>query len=371
MEQEWSGRASPVHMGQMSPVRPAPIRAGGAMSPVRPHHQVASEMSPSGSFERALPMSSLLHREQPSKQLPFESVVQVYTVSCEPSYLLPWQVSQQSSSTGSGFVVELGGKMYILTNAHVACSKHNTVLRVQKHGSASKFPADAVCVGYDCDLALLRVESEAFWEGLPPVRLAQTLPELYETVQVIGYPVGGQSICITKGVISRVSLQHYTPEAPAGHLVIQIDAAINPGNSGGPAFSDAEEVVGVAFLKSAAGNTDNVGWIIPIPVVKTFLVQFAEHHDYKGMAQLGFRYQKLENCTFRRSMGMGEEQTGILVTEVAVRGRFLPFPARVGVLACTGCRVDWDASMWCVCSGHDTIISSQESACAVGGCGWG
>ena len=38
------------------------------------------------------------------------------------------------------------------------------------------------------------------------------------------------------------------------------------------------------------------------------------------MNQLGFRYQILENATFRKSMGMQEEQTGILVTEVAPLG---------------------------------------------------
>jgi S1-C subfamily serine protease len=266
-------------------------------------------------FERALPMRDL------RAKLPFESVVQIFTVSCEPSYLVPWQVSQQSSSTGSGFVITVeDGTNYVLTNAHVACSKYDTVLRVQKHGFAVKYPARTICIGFDCDLALLMVDDDTFWEGLPPVSLASALPSLYETTQVIGYPVGGQSICITKGVISRVSLQHYTPEAPAGHLVIQIDAAINPGNSGGPAFSNTGEVVGVAFLKSAGGSTDNVGWIIPVPVVKTFLAQFMQYGTYRGMTQLGFRYQKLENASFRKSKGLTSQQSGILVTEVAPLG---------------------------------------------------
>ena len=70
-------------------------------------------------------------------KLPFESVVQIFTVSCEPSYLVPWQVSQQTASTGSGFFFKMpDGRPYILTNAHVASSKYDTVLRVQKHGSA-------------------------------------------------------------------------------------------------------------------------------------------------------------------------------------------------------------------------------------------
>ena len=324
--------------GVLGDPRASPPNLGGPQSPVRPHHQVLPDVaSPRGvslcassacervaadppvgaqqTFERAMPMRDL------RAKLPFESVVQIFTVSCEPSYLVPWQVSQQTASTGSGFFFKMpDGRPYILTNAHVASSKYDTVLRVQKHGSAEKFPAQTVVIGFDCDLALLTVEDASFWDGVEYVSMQESLPELYETTQVIGYPVGGQSICITKGVISRVSLQHYTPEAPAGHLVIQIDAAINPGNSGGPAFSNAGEVVGVAFLKSSGSSTDNVGWIIPVPVVKTFLSQFAAHGTYRGMTQLGFRYQKLENASFRKCKGLSAQQSGILVTEVAPLG---------------------------------------------------
>ena len=139
-------------------------------------------------FERSLPLAS----SGPAK-LPFESVVQIFTVSCEPSYLLPWQVSPQISSSGSGFAVQLkSGEKYVLTNAHVkqnpripytpsspcvlsfcgvliggdcseatvlrltesvrgslqvASSTVNAVLRAQKHGFAEKYHACAVCIG--------------------------------------------------------------------------------------------------------------------------------------------------------------------------------------------------------------------------------
>lgn len=55
---------------------------------------------------------------------------------------------------------------------------------------------------------------------------------------MVGYPVGGDSLSITKGIVSRVTLVRYSPAARL--LGIQIDAAINPGNSGGPAFADLE-----------------------------------------------------------------------------------------------------------------------------------
>ena len=111
---------------------------------------------------RTTPLQNVSHG--PAK-LPFESVVQIFTVACEPSYLLPWQVSPQISSSGSGFAIELRGKKFVLTNAHVACSTISAVLRAQKHGSAEKYHATAICIGFDCDLALLQVIRTSIFEA--------------------------------------------------------------------------------------------------------------------------------------------------------------------------------------------------------------
>ena len=56
-----------------------------------------------------------------------------------------------------------------------------------------------------------------------------------------GYPMGGDSLSITKGIVSRVVMTRYA-HASNKLLGIQIDAAINPGNSGGPAFLDLQQV---------------------------------------------------------------------------------------------------------------------------------
>jgi hypothetical protein len=62
-----------------------------------------------------------------------------------------------------------------------------------------------------------------------------------DSILVAGYPMGGDSLSITKGIVSRVVMTRYA-HASNKLLGIQIDAAINPGNSGGPAFSDLQEV---------------------------------------------------------------------------------------------------------------------------------
>lgn len=84
-----------------------------------------------------------------------------------------------------------------------------------------------VAFGHDCDLAVLEVKDEAFWQGIQLLKLGN-LPDLQAPVQVVGYPTGGDTISITKGVISRIEPQYYSYSAGAGAplLAIQVPRSI-------------------------------------------------------------------------------------------------------------------------------------------------
>ena len=58
------------------------------------------------------------------------------------------------------------------------------------------------------DIALLTVEDEAFWAGLEPVAFG-ALPRLQDGVTVVGYPVGGDTMSVTSGVVSRIEVTPY------------------------------------------------------------------------------------------------------------------------------------------------------------------
>lgn len=57
--------------------------------------------------------------------------------------------------------------------------------KVRRRGSDRKFQATRYAVGEECDLAILTVEDEEFWEGTSPLALGE-LPELTDDVNVIG-----------------------------------------------------------------------------------------------------------------------------------------------------------------------------------------
>ena len=93
-----------------------------------------------------------------------QTVVKIFVRSVDTSYTSPWQKLEAETSTGSGF--HIGNKL-ILTNAHVV---YNGVsVRVQRPGLAGQFEAHVVCIARQCDLALVRVDDDRFWEDMPQV----------------------------------------------------------------------------------------------------------------------------------------------------------------------------------------------------------
>jgi len=236
-----------------------------------------------------------------------KSVVKIFSVRTEPNLTMPWQMKRQYSTTASGFVVS--GRR-IVTNAHAV--GFQTSVRVRKHGSAEKFVAKVIGVCHQCDLAVLTVVEDYFWRDVEALEFGD-IPDLQESVTVIGYPTGGDSISVTKGVVSRVEETYYS-HGNFRLLAIQIDAAINPGNSGGPALLGTE-VVGVCF--ETLINAENIGYIIPVPVVQHFLLDVEKNGgNCSGFCDIGIQIQLLESENIRTAMKMTPEQSGILVNKV-------------------------------------------------------
>ncbi|KAM1697122.1 hypothetical protein ACFX1R_032945 [Malus domestica] len=236
------------------------------------------------------------------------AVVKVYCTHTAPDYSLPWQKQRQYTSTGSAFMI---GDGKLLTNAH--CVEHYTQVKVKRRGDDTKFVAKVLARGVDCDIALLSVESEEFWKGAEPLQLG-SLPHLQEAVTVVGYPLGGDTISVTKGVVSRIEVTPYA-HGSSDLLGIQIDAAINPGNSGGPAFNDQGECIGVAFQVYRSEEAENIGYVIPTTVVSHFLDDYERNGKYTGFPCLGVLLQKLENPALKACLKV-ESIEGVLVRRV-------------------------------------------------------
>ncbi|CAH9133952.1 unnamed protein product [Cuscuta epithymum] len=236
------------------------------------------------------------------------AVVKVYCTHTAPDYSLPWQKQRQYTSTGSAFMI---GDGKLLTNAH--CIEHDTQVKVKRRGDDTKYVAKVLARGVECDIALLSVESKEFWKGAEPLSFGH-LPRLQDAVTVVGYPLGGDTISVTKGVVSRIEVTSYA-HGSSELLGIQIDAAINPGNSGGPAFNDDGECIGVAFQVFRSDEVENIGYVIPTTVVSHFLQDYERNGKYSGFPCLGVLLQKLENPALRACLKVPSNE-GVLVRKV-------------------------------------------------------
>jgi S1-C subfamily serine protease len=100
-----------------------------------------------------------------------DAVIKVFSSLCEQDYFSPWRTKNAQECTGSAFVINSldGESQLLVTNAHVVDSA--SFIQVRRYGSAKKFTAVSRVVAHDCDLALLEVKDEEFWEGLPSLEL--------------------------------------------------------------------------------------------------------------------------------------------------------------------------------------------------------
>lgn len=201
----------------------------------------------------------------------FKGTLKVHVSVARPHFAIPWSMKNAHSSTASGFVIKHNGRYVIITNAHAVANA--TQVQVRFHGSAVKLPAKVLAVAHDCDLAIL--DCDGLQEEGPArvLELSDRVPELQETVNVVGYPLGGDQLSISTGVCSRIDFGLYT-HASRDNLCVQVDAAINSGNSGGPVFSADGKVVGVAFQSMDAQDAQLVGYVIPIPVLRHVLADY-------------------------------------------------------------------------------------------------
>jgi S1-C subfamily serine protease len=255
--------------------------------------------------------------EEPSDMGPkplrsvLRSVVKVLTVADAPDYDQPWQTNGPVGSSGSGAIVDTAAGLRVLTNSHVV--ENNVFIELRRYGRSRKFVGEVEGLGHECDLALISVDDPAFFDGTEPLPLGK-LPSLSDQVSVLGYPIGGDRLSVTQGIVSRVEMSPYA-QSQRQLLTVQIDAAINAGNSGGPVIKDGA-LVGVAFQALEEGQ--NIGYMIASPVVDHFLRDM-ENGTFDGFPDLGVVTQKLESTAHRRWLGL-DHGGGVLVTAVVYQG---------------------------------------------------
>ena len=183
--------------------------------------------------------------------------------------------SAHIAEAGSGYVVRLGGRNYVLTNGHVVKAAKEQNIKIRFADGRQTTPSKVWSDG-ETDIAVMAIDM--------PHLVASKLGnsdevEMGDFVLAVGSPFG-LSHSITFGIVSAtgrwdlklgegVKFQHF----------IQTDAAINPGNSGGPLINLRGEVVGMnTAIASSSGGNEGIGFSIPINLAISIARQLVENN---------------------------------------------------------------------------------------------
>lgn len=193
---------------------------------------------------------------------------------------------------GTGFIISEEG--LVVTNKHVvseAGAKYKVITKDNKEYEVKEINKDP-----SNDIAILKIDPSA-GSGLRPVELGDSSGlRVGQFVIAIGTALGEFRHTVTTGVISGLGRGISAGNPFEGYVerlddVIQTDAAINPGNSGGPLINSAGQVIGINV--AVAQGAQNVGFAIPINIVKESLNQFNTSGKFPAKAFLGVQYQMI------------------------------------------------------------------------------
>ena len=189
---------------------------------------------------------------------------------------------------GTGFVVSSDG--LIITNRHVV-SRDADYIIVSHEGK--EYEVEKISRDPSNDIAILKVNTT----DLEPIEMGDSSNlKVGQFVIAIGTALGEFRHTVTTGVISGLGRGITAGSIYEGYVerlddVIQTDAAINPGNSGGPLIDSSGRVIGVNV--AVAGGAENIGFAIPIDVVKQGLAQFESTGKFVSRPFLGVQYQMI------------------------------------------------------------------------------
>jgi serine protease Do len=179
----------------------------------------------------------------------------------------------QIEEAGSGFIIELGGKYFTITNRHVVKFAALKDIKISLADGRQLTPTK-VWADPETDVAALAIEAP----GLVPARVGNSdAVSIGDFVLAIGSPFN-LSHSVTFGIISAKGRR----DLELGNDVrfqdfMQTDAAINPGNSGGPLLNLRGEVIGVnTAIASSSGGSEGIGFTIPINMVMVIVKQLVE-----------------------------------------------------------------------------------------------
>ena len=215
----------------------------------------------------------------------YKRVVQLVApsvVHVQAKPLADFRFRRDVEEAGSGVLVRMGERNYVLTNRHVVKHSDTEHIRLELYDGRQISPTQ-IFTDPETDVAVLAVDSP----DLVPARIGDSdRCEIGDPVMAFGNPFNLRQ-SVTRGIISGKGRSNL--DLGDGGVdyqdFMQTDAAINPGNSGGPLINIRGEVIGLnTAIASNSGGNDGIGFSIPVNIAVSVMRQLIE----TGRVERGF-----------------------------------------------------------------------------------
>ncbi len=182
---------------------------------------------------------------------------------------------RQLEENGSGVIVRLGEKYYVLTNRHVIHNASAQGIKINLADGRRIQPAK-IWTHADTDVGVMLVSAPNLVAA--PIGDSDRM-EIGDFVLAVGSPFDLRH-SVTFGIVSAKGRRDLRLDEAQVALqdFLQTDAAINPGNSGGPLVNLRGEIIGInTAIASNSGIFEGIGFSIPINMFMFFGRQLIEH----------------------------------------------------------------------------------------------
>jgi serine protease Do len=160
-------------------------------------------------------------------------------------------VCRDDGGRGSGFIIKEDG--LIVTARHVVRDSARVFVTLD-NGQVYISEYVVVNESVDLDIALIKIPAK----NLPYVKIANSRPELGDTVFAIGNPNGIGFNYLSGGIVSYVNVTIEYSNIKNDCPMFMFDSFVAPGSSGGPVFNDKLEVIGMVVATYPSSDSLNI-----------------------------------------------------------------------------------------------------------------
>ncbi|MBI3852616.1 MAG: hypothetical protein HY298_20355 [Verrucomicrobia bacterium] len=226
------------------------------------------------------------------------SIVSLDATRKQYDFFLPWS-KQVQTVVKAGIVI---GPREILTTADEL--ENHTLIRLQKGGRGQWWNAEVKWIDYPANLAIITTSDEIFWNGLKPVKLADSITKDGD-IRIFRWRAG--NLESRKAEFNRFTVGS-GERSDAARVQLELSSEIDRVGWSEPV------VMGAKVIGLVIAHAENSPKALPSPFIRSVL-EARRNGAYHGLGYFDFTWQPAENPQTLDFLKLGGDRRGVLTID--------------------------------------------------------